>query len=90
MAVRAVGSSREPEEWRAASERARVVRSNVAQQVSELIVMADMTGSFDLVRDRVAQVGQARATGDPDVLRAAAMECSVAFGLLAVELDLAR
>lgn len=88
MAVRAVGSSREPEEWQQATAKAREARAVVGDQVRELIVAADVTGSRDYATERVRQVGLAARTGDPDLLRAAVVEASVAFGAWAVALDL--
>lgn len=86
--ARALGSSREPEEWITATEQAREARSNVAGQLAELLTGMDITGGREHVTSRIRQLSDAEKSGDATVVRAAVMECSVAFAAWAVRIDL--
>lgn len=88
MGARALGSSREPEEWINATERAREARSVVAGQMADLLTGMDITGGRELVTSRIRQLREAELSGDASVVRAAVMECAVAFGAWAVRIDL--
>lgn len=86
--TRALGSAREPEEWQRATSTAREARSIVAGQVADLLVAADVTGGWELLTRRVREVGEARRTGDPMLIRASLMNLAVASGQHVVRLDL--
>lgn len=86
--ARAIGSDREPIEWLKATEQAREARANVAGQVAELLTGMDITGGREHVTSRIRQLSEAERSGDATVVRAAVMECAVAFGAWAVRIDL--
>lgn len=74
----------------AGQHKAAVARQNVAHQLYEMVTEANMTGSPSEVVRRLREAGEAQGTGDPDLVRAAAMEVAAAAALWVVELDLAR
>lgn len=86
--TRAIGSVREPLEWQRATTEAREARAVVAGQFADLLVAADATGGWDLLTARVRELGEARRTGDPLLMRAALMSLLVGGGQLVVRLDL--
>lgn len=86
--ARAIGSNREPDEWITATEQAREARANVAGQLADLLTGMDITGGREHVKSRVDQLREAEKSGDVMVVRAAIMECSVAFAAWAVRIDL--
>ena len=78
----------EPEEWKRGARKARDARHNVARQIAEHIVEADLTGSREFVALRVRTFAQAEATGDLHVIRAALMDLAGAAGAYLVQVDL--
>lgn len=86
--VRAIGSSREPEEWIRATNEARQARAIVAGQLADLLVASDITGGRPHLTARVRELGEAHRTSDLMVIRAATMELGVACGAYAVRIDL--
>lgn len=87
-ASRALGSSREPEEWIKATQAARGARAVVGGQVADLLVAADVTGGRALLSQRLREAGEAERTGDLAVVRAAYMNCATAFAAMVVSIDL--
>ena len=88
---RALGTDRQPQAWQRATAEAQTTRSIVAGQIADLLVAEggeQMTGAFELVTARVVDLGQSRKSGDPLMMRAAAMGLAVASGALVVRLDL--
>lgn len=86
--ARALGSSREPDEWQQATAQARAARMKVGQQLSELLAMADVTGSRDVIEVRARQLGAELRRGDIVLIRAASIELGVASGAFAAAIDL--
>lgn len=86
--VRALGSTREPEEWIRATNAARQARAVVAGQLADLLVASDITGGRPHLTQRVVQLGESYRTSDLTVIRAAVMELGVACGAYAVRIDL--
>lgn len=86
--TRALGSAREPEEWQRATAGAREARAIVAGQLADLLVAADATGGWELLTQRVRELGEARRAGDPLLIRGALMALNVAGAQLVVRLDL--
>lgn len=78
----------EPQEWKDRSAQARDARANVGQQLTDLLVEADITGSLAMIAKRVRELAQAEASGDMTVMRAASMELAVAAGVYAAGMDL--
>jgi hypothetical protein len=78
----------EPEEWKRGARAARAIRQNVARQVSEHIIEADLTGSREYVAMRVRTFAEAERNGDPYVLRAALMDLCGASAAYLVAVDL--
>lgn len=87
-AARALGSSREPEEWIKATEAARSARVIVGGQVADLLVAADTTGGREMLSRRLRECSEAERTGDLDVIRAAYMSAAVEFAAMCVSIDL--
>lgn len=81
---------KDPIAWQEGATTARATRRNVAEQVSELILDADLTGSRDFVARRVSGYAAAVASGDPAAERAALMELSTAAACTAAAIDLAH
>lgn len=77
----------EPQEWKAATERAQEIRVNVGQQLAALVAEADITGSGGLIAKRVRGIVEAEGSGDQTLVRAAAMELAVAAAAFAVGID---
>lgn len=90
--TRALGTDREPKAWQRATHQAQQTRAVVAGQIADLLVAEDggeqMTGGTEMVAMRVRELGEAKRTGDPLMIRAAAMALAVASGALVVRLDL--
>lgn len=81
------GTTRDIEEWAAATTEARERRSHAAAQLAELVTSFDVQGNAALASARVRAVVNAERAGDPVLLRAAVMEAGAAFGAWAAELD---
>lgn len=77
-----------PVAWAEGATAARAARENVAVQLQELLLDADLTGSPDYVARRVNEYAAACRSGDFDAQRAALMELSVAAGATAAAIDL--
>ena len=86
---RAEMTEKNPSEWQEGATAARAARENVAVQLQDLILDADLTGSPDFVARRVREYAAAKATGDTSVQRAALMELATAAATTAAGLDLA-
>lgn len=86
-AERMVSTSRDREEWAQNTEAARAARANVADQVSELIVTADIMGGRTRVAMALRAVAMAEQRQDSDALRAAWMDVAAAAGGAAAALD---
>jgi hypothetical protein len=88
-------TSRDPEEWARATEKARDVRAaaarevagTIAEQVEALIVDGDVMGGRAMFAARLAVVAAAERRGDPRVLRAAVIDAAAALGAWAAALD---
>lgn len=88
-------TSRDPEEWAAATQAARETRelaaaevaANVADQVYDLIVAGDIMGGRALAVSRIGQVAAAERRQDPEALRSACMDAAVGFGAWVASLD---
>lgn len=78
----------DPEEWQNGAKVARFARQRVAERVAEMIVENDLTGSKDLVRQRLAELIEAERAEDPLLIHAATMELSAASAAYAVGLQL--
>jgi hypothetical protein len=85
---RADPGDRYREEFKEGSRRAKEARKNVAQQVSDMVISGELTGSRDHAAARLREVLQAEGAGDTHVLRAAVMEASAALASWAVDIDL--
>jgi hypothetical protein len=77
-----------PAEWVRGTKAAREARANVAIQIQDLILDADLSGSSHFVARRVRQYSEAVKAGDPSAQRAALMELSVAAATTAASMDL--
>lgn len=64
------------------------VRARIVSQVAEAVTESAAPGSQDLTGDALRQVLDARAGGDPYVLRAAVMELAVRASLWCVAIDI--
>lgn len=88
-------TSRDPEGWARATEKARATREQVAgevalvigEQVAELVVAGDIMGGRAMVADRIRKVAAAERRGDPSVLRSAWMELAVAAASCVASID---
>lgn len=88
-------TSRDPEEWARATEKARAIRELAAgevalvigEQVAELVVAGDIMGGRAMVADRIRKVAAAEQRGERDVLRAAWMELAVAAAACVASID---
>lgn len=78
----------DPEEYRAITEEARLVRASVAEQVGQMITDSDMTGSRDYFARRLRELAAAEKSGDPMSLNAAVMEIAAAAGAWASAIQL--
>lgn len=80
-------AARVSEEAEGDVERAERARATVAAQLAELLVEQRSTGSGEAFAERVRQIGFARRTGDPMLLRAAIMEAALAGAQWVVAMD---
>lgn len=71
-------------------EAVREARGRVSEQFSESLRARDLAGDRQMFARRVAELLEAERTGDPDVLRAALMEVTLASGEWCVTLDASR
>lgn len=86
--VRALGTDREPAAWQAATTAAQGARAVVAGNLADLLVAAAITGGWELITQRVRELGEAKRTSDPMLVRAALANLAVACGSTMVRIDL--
>ena len=80
----------QPREWIEGAEEAADARLNVAEQVWDLLLDRQMTGSEETLGLRLREMLLARRSGDAVALRAAVLEVSVSAAAYAVQLDLSE
>jgi hypothetical protein len=83
-------SSREPDEYREATDRARAVRAQVAEQVRRQIIDADITGGQGLTAVRLQELSVALRSGERDAVRSAVMELTISGGAWLAAIDLGQ
>ena len=67
---------------------ARELRQNVADQLHEVIVETELTGSTDYVARRLREVADAERSGDDVTRRAAYLELSAAAAAMCVQIEM--
>lgn len=83
-----MAKSKEPKEWQEGELKARHARAVVAGQVAAAILERDATGSQDSFALRLTQLAAAKRAGEPEAIRAAVMEVTLAGAAWVVDLDL--